>query len=593
MLNFLVIRRYFLLVVAGILFVLLAFPADSSAQATTAFVHVNVVPMDREGVLHDQNVIISNGRIQAMGPAASTTVPKDARIISAAGQYLMPGLADMHVHLYFPEELSLYIANGVTTVFNLNGAPAHLNWRSETASGQMLGPTIYTVGPVFNRPRSPEEAVKVVDQVSSAGYDGVKIYNQVSRAEYPALIAEAKRKNLLIVGHIAREPGFAMTLEAGQSIAHAEEYLYTFFNDDPDPKHQYIHSLDPAKIPQAVAMTKQSGVSVIATLVAYHNIVRQVTDLPGYLKNPDFQYLAPSMFEELQPGENGYQKRTSKDEAVGMAHNYEFQKTLVKALHDGGVTVLAGTDAAAIGVPGFSLIEEVENFQEIGFTPYAALKSATIDCAIFLRHSDEFGSVAVGKRADLILLSKNPLDDVHNLHQLSGVMVRGRWISDPERRVFLQTIPPSYRVGNNHLLQQIGIESGSVDQYLAQNDPYGKQAAAILDLLASRPGSEKLGDLLLRLQKSDPKSPLVAEASINTLGYHLLGHKKADEAVRIFQLNTVLYPHSGNTFDSLAEAYLGLGNKDLAKQNYQKALEVQPYYPNAKEAEKILNTQLK
>jgi tetratricopeptide (TPR) repeat protein len=587
--NRLMICRCFFLAVAGILFA----HSASAGDSTTAFVHVNVVPMDREEVLHDQNVIISNGRIQAMGPADATPVPKDARVISGTGQYLMPGLADMHVHLYFPEELSLYVANGVTTVFNLNGAPAHLNWRAETASGQMLGPTIYSVGPTFDHARSPEDAVKAVDQISADGYDGVKIYNQVSRAEYPALIAEAKSKNLLIVGHIAREPGFAMTLQAGQSIAHAEEYLYTFFNDDPDPKHDLTHSLDAAKIPQAVAMTRQSGVSVIATLVAYHNIIRQLTDLPAYLKNPDLQYLAPSMFEALRPGENGYQKRISKDQIPSMTPDYEFQKKLIKALHDGGVPVLAGTDAAWLGVPGFSLIEEVENFQDIGFTPYAALRTATIDCATFLRHSDDFGSVATGKRADLILLSKNPLDDVRNLHQLSGVMVRGRWISASETRALLQTVPPTYRVANTHLLTQIRIDPSSVDQYLAHNDPFGEQAAALLDLLASQAGSDKFVDLLLRVQKSDPKSPLVAESSINALGYKLLGHKKTDDAVRVFKLNTELYPRSGNTFDSLAETYLGLGNKNLAKQNYQKALEVQPAYPNAKEAQKILDTQLK
>jgi hypothetical protein len=242
------------------------------------------------------------------------------------------------------------VVNGVTTVFNLNGQPAHLNWRKQTASGELLGPTIYSVGPTFDHPRTAEEAVKEVDQQFAAGYDEIKIYNQVSGTEYSALTAEARRKNLILVGHIAREPGFAATSSAGQSIAHAEEYLYTFFNEHPTPDNDLTHPLDPDKIPQAVAMTKQSGVSVIATLVAYHNIVRQLTGLQDYLRNPDLQYLAPVMLEQLQPDQNGYLQRTPKEAIPHMATNYEFQKKLIKALHDGGVPILAGTDSAAQGL---------------------------------------------------------------------------------------------------------------------------------------------------------------------------------------------------------------------------------------------------
>src|SRR5262249_32951174 len=149
----------------------------------------------------------------------------------------------------------------------LNGAPAHLHWRQQIASGQRLGPTIYSVGPTFERPRTSEEAVAEVDRQADAGYDGVKIYNQVSAAEYPALIAEAKRKSLVIIGHVPRESGFIATLNAGQNIAHAEEYLYTFFNHDPDPVHDLTHSLDAREIPQAVVLSKEAGISVVATLV--------------------------------------------------------------------------------------------------------------------------------------------------------------------------------------------------------------------------------------------------------------------------------------------------------------------------------------
>lgn len=587
------IVRWSLLAIVGLFFSNTSAAENPRPEQPVAFVHVNVVPMDKDQLLRDQTVIVNDGRIRAVGPAATTPVPKGAQVVRAAGQYLLPGLADMHVHLYFPEELTLYVVNGVTTVFNLNGQPAHLNWRTLTASGGLLGPTIYSVGPTFDHSRTAEEAVKEVDQQFADGYDGIKIYNQVSAAEYPALAAEVKRKNLVFVGHIAREPGFVATLNAGQNIAHAEEYLYTFFNEHPTPDNDLTHPLDPDKIPQAVAMTKQAGVSVIATLVAYHNIVRQLTGLQDYLRNPDLKYLSPVMLEQMQPDQNSYLQRIPKDAIPHMSTNYEFQKKLVKALHDAGVPILAGTDSASqgLGVSGFTLIEEIENFQEIGFTPYAALKTATTDAAALLRQSNEFGTVTVGKRADLVLLRENPLEDVHHLHAIVGVMTRGRWIPDSERTTLLAQIPASYRNTSARLTQQVKTDPEGVSRYLAMDDPFGEEAFVVLSSMAAD-STQGMKNLLLRLQKDDPTSPLVAEMTINQFAYQLLAEKKSDAAIEAFKLNTELYPHSGNSWDSLAETCLGAGNKELARQYYQKALEVQPDYANAKAAREILQSKL-
>jgi hypothetical protein len=152
-----------------------ALAASQPDARTTAFVHASVVPMDTERLLKDQTVVVSGSRILTIGPAGNTPVPPGARRIDATGLFLMPGLADMHVHVYVPEELTLYAANGVTTVFNLDGRPGHLLWHRRIASGELLGPAIYTAGPMFNRPRSAQEAVQEVDRQSAAGYDAVKI----------------------------------------------------------------------------------------------------------------------------------------------------------------------------------------------------------------------------------------------------------------------------------------------------------------------------------------------------------------------------------------------------------------------------------
>ena len=499
----------------------------------------------------------------------------------------MPGLADMHVHLYAPQELTLYVVNGVTTVFDLDGRPVYLDWRGRIARGELLGPTIYSAGPMFNRPRSPEEAVAEVDRQAAAGYDAVKIYNQVSAAEYPALTAEAKKKNLVLVGHVARAPGFTATLAAGQSIAHAEEFVYTFFKEDAEP-NEVVHPLDTMKIPKAVEMTREAGISVIPTLVAFHDIVRQATALRDYLRDPNFKYHAPFLRAQLEPTANTYANRWGPESLPGLKLNYEFQRLLVKALHDGGVPILAGTDAAWLGVPGFSLIEEVENFQDIGFTPYAALRTATADAAKLLRRENDFGTIAVGRRADLILTRENPLVDVRHLRGIAGVMKNGRWIPDAERRRLLEAVPASYRTMLARVTAQAKTSLAAVDTELAADDPMGALSSAVVTGLLEKGDPRQVSRALAEVHQANPQSHLTTEETLNQLGYDLLGRKQKDAAIEIFRLNTEIYPASGNAYDSLAETYLRLGDEARAGQLYAKALAVEPGYTNAKEARRIV-----
>ena len=154
---------------------------NSKASTVIAFLNVNVVPMDKEGVLENQTVIVTDGRISMMGAAGTTKVPKGAKRIEGKGRYLMPGLVDMHAHLYSQHEFPLYLANGVTTVFNLNGRPANLLWRDELGQGKLAGPTIYSCGPTIRTAQKADEARRLVEEQSKAGYEAIKIYNGVSK----------------------------------------------------------------------------------------------------------------------------------------------------------------------------------------------------------------------------------------------------------------------------------------------------------------------------------------------------------------------------------------------------------------------------
>src|SRR5262249_50098397 len=144
------------------------------------------------------------------------------------------------------------------------------------------------------------------------------------------------------------------------------------------------------------------------------------------------------------PERNTYARRFAKERLPGLAVSYEFQRQLVLALHDGGVPILAGTDAAWLGVPGTSLIEEGENFQDLGFTPYAALRLATADAAAMPRREAGFGTLRPGRRADVLALRRNPLEDVRRLREMAGVMVNGRWIPEAERRRAIEALPAAY-----------------------------------------------------------------------------------------------------------------------------------------------------
>jgi imidazolonepropionase-like amidohydrolase len=564
--------------------------ATPAGSAPVAFVHANVVPMDSERVLADRTVVVSGGRIAAIGPSGKTTVPAGAKVVDARGGYLSPGLADMHVHVYWPEELTLYVVNGVTTVFNLNGRPQYLGWRERIADGQLLGPYLYSTGPTFSSPRTPEAAVRDVDEIAAAGYDGIKIYNQVGAKEYPALTAEAKKKGLVLVGHVAREPGFAATLAAGQSIAHAEEYVYTFFREGDPKSNTLVPPFDALRIPRAVAMTREAGISVIPTLVAFRNIVRQAENVRKYLTDPNLVYIAPSMRAKLEPAQNTYANRFDPEVIPGLAVSYEFQRQLVKALHAGGVPILAGTDASWLGVPGFCLIEEIEIYQELGFTPYAALKTATVDPARLLGKEKEFGTIAEGRRADLVLTRGNPLEDVSRLRNPEGVMVAGRWIPEQERRSLLRQVPESYRTTMARLLRDAESNPQALDEYLRANDPRGEIGNGVLSAVLDTRGPAGLTKMLEGLARTNPRSQLVSEETLNEFGYALLGSKRMDAAIAVLQANTELYPKSGNTWDSLAEAYMAKGDRARARQLYARALEVDPDYPNAKAAREIVES---
>ncbi|MCC6557333.1 MAG: amidohydrolase family protein [Polyangiaceae bacterium] len=563
-------------------------PASRPEPRTIAFVDVSVVPMDRERILPHMTVLVSGGRITAVSPAGDVEVPASAERIDGRGRYLIPGLTDAHVHLVSITDLDLYLANGVTTVFNLHGAPAHLRWRTWVEEGKRPGPTIYTTGPSFAAVRSPEEAVRLVDEQAAAGYDGIKIYNQVSREEYPALVAEAKRKRLLLMGHVARAPGFEATLRSGQAIAHAEELTYTFFNPRGDDDDAHI-VYDEAKIPDAARMTAAAGVFVVATISMYRDIVRQATELDRYLQNPELEYLPPWIRAGLAPGRNRYSNRYSPEAVERLRISFGFQRKLIRAFEDAGVPLMTGTDATSIGpVAGFSMHEELLELVNSGLTPFQALRAATVSPARYFGRADGSGTITAGARADLVLLSADPLADIRSTRRVAGVMARGRWFDAAALKARLDAIRPACEQDLRSVARELGSDPRRAARYLAENDPLGKLGEAVLADVARRQGVPELRRLLRRVRQTAPDLDIAGEDMVNNLGYTLLAEGDAQRAIDVFIANVEDFPRSANAFDSLGEAYAKAGDMARAVQSYGKALEVDPRYPNAELARRFL-----
>lgn len=442
--------------------------SDNQIAANTvfAFVNVNVVPMDSERVLQNQTVVVRSGRIAAMGAAKRVSVPKGAVRIDGRGRYLMPGLVDMHVHLeYFDRDaqLLLFLANGVTTVRNMDGRANILLWRNRVNDGSLLAPTIYTAGAILEgKPpfrndnkviETPAQAEAAVAEQKKAGYDFIKVYHTLDRETYLAIVAAAKKNGLPVAGHVPRTVGLQGALAAGQkSVEHLEGYLDEIEADDSPLKNQrswlkryFAVKVADTKIRSIADATERAKVWNVPTLVERRLSALTANELETRLKQPELKYLPPGTADFWSASNKRITSRMSPEDFAGLTAGEETRKRLVKTLHGRGARVLVGTDTPnAFVLPGFSVLEELQNFVDAGLTTYQAIKAGTKDATEFLGASDEFGTISVGKRADLILVEENPLENIANLNRRTGVMVRGQWLKMNDLQKQLDALAASY-----------------------------------------------------------------------------------------------------------------------------------------------------
>ena len=349
----------------------------------TAFVGVNVVPMDGGPLLSGQTVIVRDAHVEQIGPIAEVEIPSDARIVYGRGRWLVPGLVDMHVHIR-AVDLPAYVASGVTTVRDLAGLDSVLATMRSVERGELVGPRILAssklltgpnpFNPFFSRPvTSVGDAARAVDEQLARGATSIKVYEGLSLAAYDAIVNAAHARGVKVSGHVSQHVGVAHAMTMQDSIEHLSAY--------PLPASQEL-----------LNATRESGVWNCPTQVVFRDHV--------------YAAMPPAQRDPLLAA----------------------RRDLVRALDEAGARILAGTDAGYLVPAGTSLHEELAELSAAGLTNEEVLASATRSAGEYLG-DPTIGVINIGARADLLLVNENPLENLATLRNPVGVMLNGRWIA--------------------------------------------------------------------------------------------------------------------------------------------------------------------
>ena len=410
-----------------------------------------------------QTVVVEGNRISQVGDAKRVHAPKGAQVVNARGLYVIPGLWDMHVHVWETDRtFPLFIANGVMGVRNMGGHLDELKrWRAQVVSGELLGPHMVISGPLVDglNPAHPDHSVVVhdpaegraiVDSLKQSGVDFIKVFDNLTPDEYYAIAEESKKVGLPFAGHLPRGVWASDASTAGQlSIEHLrgslEESSKNFdqivhLDDSPpaNPAEKAARSLallklevggfDPERLKNLAVLFVKNGTWQVPTLVA-SRVVPFLND-EATLNDPRLSYIGRQDRKEWNDLRDGFIADNPPEFWTLHRAAYQEGLAITREYHRDGVPILGGSDAggAPFVIPGFDLHNELVILVAAGFTPLEALQSVTIDAAQFLGRSDDFGTVANGKAADLVLLDANPLEDIRNTQKIRAVVVQGKYL---------------------------------------------------------------------------------------------------------------------------------------------------------------------
>jgi len=412
-------------------------------QEDTTYVinNINIIPMtEGNKIIEDATVVIKENKIYSIN---NKSIPENSIVIEGKDKWLIPGLIDMHVHnlassspwVLYPTKgplvnydtqalMTLYVTNGVTTVFELSARPEHIGQRNEITRGDVIGPRMALAALIDGEGMSmtatnPSDGRQAVRIAKAEQYEFIKVYSKLNEKTYKAIIDEAQQQNMKVVGHIPTvfegKPAKDFFVPHFGLIAHAEE-LSKQTND---------YSYEQAEA--FARLAKENGTWLIPNLSNMESIIKQAESLENIENMPSFKYVHPLMQSKWMTANryNGSSEKLIKY----FQKQADFHKLIVKAFKAHNVPMVAGTDAGISGIVwGFSLHDELELLVEAGLTNEEALTSATRLGARWLEIDDKIGTIETGKFADIILLEKNPLEDIRNTRKIFGVFVNGKWI---------------------------------------------------------------------------------------------------------------------------------------------------------------------
>ncbi|MCH7548077.1 MAG: hypothetical protein IH969_00830 [Candidatus Krumholzibacteriota bacterium] len=550
---------------------------QSGNNTVVAIVGVHVVPMDEDRVLENQTVIIEDGRIRSMGAVADLTVPQSARVVDGSGLYLMPGLADLHVHVRRPDEYVNYLAWGVTTITHLGGSAARgrelLEHRRLIASGEMIGPNIYTTERTLDGDpptggntlplASPDAAREKVAEMKAAGFDFVKIYNNVSLPVFRAIIDEAAKQNMPVFGHIPRNFDPLVAMRGGQdAVAHTEEFFFTYF-DGPRSTTDIDLSYRPdlSKIPALVEVLLENDVAIMPDLCFTFTNLLMWDGLENIWNDPELTYQHPNTVLAWRVA-NINRREEIENFIFRDQIKYELMQELTRQFQDAGILQVIGTDASLPGLfPGKAAHRELTELVKAGLSNFDALSIGTRNAGEFVRRyiddTARFGRIEPGYGADLVLVAGNPLEDVRNARGVVGVAVAGRWFEKSELEAERVTLAAEY--------EKLHELNAQIDDALLRDDA----ESAVRRILSAHEGDSETVDAI--------------RERVNSSGYAAAYDGRIERAHEILALATRLFPESANAWDSLGEITLYMGDRDQAIEHYRKALEIDAEFPSAKE----------
>jgi imidazolonepropionase-like amidohydrolase len=430
--------------------ILSALSSTGIAQTTTVFLNATLIPMDSDRVQPGMDVMVEGGRIVSIKPHGSETAPAGALIIDASGKYILPGLAEMHGHVpptqggnlparYVEDVLFLYLAGGITTVRGMLGYPNQLDLKKRINRGELIGPNLYLAGPSFsgNTVNSPDEATNRVKQQATEGWDLLKIHPGLTLDEYTAMAKTANELGIPFAGHIPEEVGLENAIKLGQqTIDHLDGYM-AFANGMNAPVNE-------TKLNEAIAMSKEYDVWVVPTQALWETLIgaAKQEELKAF---DEVKYMPKAVIAGWDNYLNNISNSYLHSGTFARLHASNRDK-LLKGLQDAGVKILMGTDAPQVySVPGFSIHRELKAMSKAGLSNFQILTSGTSNVGEYFKQQDSFGMIAPGQRADLLMVSGNPLLNLEYLRSLDGVMVNGKWMSKSFIEQRLSEIEAAYR----------------------------------------------------------------------------------------------------------------------------------------------------